>query len=237
MRGGSLAWLIPALTLLAGPAGESLYLSQCAVCHGARGEGGRGPVLARPTLRNAPDDAALFLVIRRGIPNSGMPGMALAESEIKLVVEHVRSLGRVAAPPPLPGDPARGEQIYLGKGGCTGCHRAVGPDLSGIGTRRSPAHLRTSLTDPESDLPAGFVMLEAVTRDGRKVTGARVNEDTFSLQLRDASGGIRSFWKSELRESKRLPGRSPMPSYRTILTNAELDDVTAFLAAWQESTQ
>ena len=71
---------------------------------------------------------------------------------------------------------------------------------------------------------------------GGKVMGARVNEDTFSLQLREAGGVVRSFWKSELREWKSYPGRSPMPSYRDVLTDAEVDDVTAYLANWQEGT-
>lgn len=235
MRYESLAWMISTLPLLAAPTGASLYLSQCAVCHGERGEGGRGPALARPTLRNAPDDKALFAVIRRGIPNSGMPGVALAESEIHTLVAHVRTLGRVAAASALPGNPQRGKQIYFGKSGCSECHRVVGPDLTGIGARRSPAYLRTSLTDPGADLPAGFVMLEALAKDGRIVTGSRVNEDTFSLQLLDAQGRVHSFWKWELREWKRQPGRSPMPSYRGVLSEMDLDDVTAFLAGWQET--
>ena len=209
--------------------GEDIYLSQCALCHGAGGEGGRGPTLARPKLRHAPDEETLFRVIRRGIPNSGMPATGLAEREIRLVMEHVRALGRVAAPVRPPGDPQRGQQIYAGKGQCAGCHQAFGPDLSGIGERRSVAHLRTSLTDPAADVPAGFMLVEAVTPGGRKVSGARLNEDTFSLQLLDASGNVRSFWKSELRAWKRLPGQSPMPSYRGVLSETELDDLVAFL--------
>ena len=220
--------LILVLSLVA-QSGEDIYLSQCALCHGAGGEGGRGPTLARPKLRHAPDEETLFRVIRRGIPNSGMPATGLAEREIRLVMEHVRALGRVAAPVRPPGDPQRGQQIYAGKGQCAGCHQAFGPDLSGIGERRSVAHLRTSLTDPAADVPAGFMLVEAVTPGGRKVSGARLNEDTFSLQLLDASGNVRSFWKSELRAWKRLPGQSPMPSYRGVLRETELDDLVAFL--------
>ncbi len=227
------AWVIAVLPLMAEPTGQSLYLSQCAVCHGEHGEGGRGPSLARPTLRSAPDDEALFQVIRRGLPNSGMPGVALAEREIRLLMGHVRGLGRVAQTAALPGDPGRGELLYLKQ--CTGCHRAVGPDLAGIGGRRSAAYLRTSLTEPGADVPAGFVMYEVVAMDGRKVTGSRVNEDTFSLQLRQAGGGVRSFWKSELRAWKPQPGWSPMPSYRGVLNESQLDDLTAFLAGWQEA--
>lgn len=238
MRRGWIVWILAVWPLLSAPTGESLYLGQCTVCHGERGEGGRGPSLARNPLRHAPDDDALFRVVRRGIPNSGMPATALADSEIRLLMTHVRGLARGSAPAPaLPGDPRRGEQIYLGKGGCAGCHSAFGPDLAGIGARRSAAHLRTSLTDPAADLPAGFVMFDVVTTGGRKLSGARVNEDTFSLQLREAGGTVRSFWKTELRTVTRQTGRSPMPAYKGVLTESELDDLTAFLAAWQEGRQ
>ena len=167
-----------------------------------------------------------------------MPGTALADSEIRLLIGHVRGLARLSGPPPaLPGDARRGEQLYLGKGGCAACHSAFGPDLAGIGARRSVAHLRTSMTDPAADMPAGFVMFDVVTNGGAKVSGARVNEDTFSLQLREAGGAVRSFWKSELRTVTRWTGRSPMPGYRGVLTESELDDLTAFLAGWQEGRQ
>src|SRR5262249_6602796 len=83
--------------------GESIYLAQCSFCHGQRGEGGRGATLARPKLHHAADDESLNRIIRYGIPNSGMPGTALSESEIRLVAAHVRSLGRVQ-PGPVPGD-------------------------------------------------------------------------------------------------------------------------------------
>src|SRR5262245_24238699 len=66
-----------------GSRGERLYLSQCAMCHGQKGEGGRGPTLARPKLLHAPDDNALRGVIRGGIPGAGMPGSVLIETEIR----------------------------------------------------------------------------------------------------------------------------------------------------------
>ena len=40
-------------------AGRKIFESQCALCHGANGGGGRGPSLHRPKLERAPDDAAL----------------------------------------------------------------------------------------------------------------------------------------------------------------------------------
>lgn len=224
--------------LAADDPGERLYQAQCAYCHGPRGEGGRGATLARSRLRHAPDDAALHRVISRGIPDTGMPGNSMSAREVEHVAGYVKSLGRVAQPP-LPGDPQRGQQIYSGKGGCSECHTIagrggpLGPDLTDIGARRSAAHLRASLTDPEADLPDGFLQLRLVTRAGHRLTGVRIDEDTFSIRIRDLSGAVLSFWKSELAELHRDRGKSPMPGYRG--PALELDDLVAYLASLQEA--
>jgi cytochrome c oxidase cbb3-type subunit 3 len=233
------AILLVAMAWMAhGQTGEGLYLSQCAMCHGARGEGGRGSILTRVKLRHAPDDEALYRVIRRGIPGSGMPGTGFSDREIRLVMEHVRSLAKVV-PGPSRGDAVRGERVYYGKGGCAKCHTiggrggAFGPDLNAIGARRNPTHLLSSLIDPTADVPRGFVMVQAIKHD-RTITGARLNEDTFSIQIRDAGGALHSFWKTELRELRLEPGKSGMPGYRDVLSDHELEDVVAFLAGLVE---
>ena len=53
--------------------GEKLFQVHCARCHGAKGEGSRGPALARPKLPRAPDDAAPHAIRRlnRSVPSSG----------------------------------------------------------------------------------------------------------------------------------------------------------------------
>src|ERR1700719_4441617 len=53
--------------------GEQLFLGQCAGCHGPKGEGGRGALLAQPRLRHAADDESLFRLIRDGIKGTEMP--------------------------------------------------------------------------------------------------------------------------------------------------------------------
>src|SRR5262245_1077738 len=222
------------------PLGERLYLTHCAFCHGQTGEGGRGPTLSRPKLIHAPDDEALKAVIRGGLPGAGMPGTRLVDAELRELAAHVRKLGR-AQPAVLAGDPKRGEEIYRTKGDCAACHTlsgnggAFGPDLTGVGARHSPQHLRESLLDPAADFPRGFAFIRAVTRDGRTLTGVRVNEDTFSIQFRDAGGTLHSLWKAELREFRKDLAKSPMPSYRDLLTPGELDDLVAYLASLQET--
>lgn len=215
-------------------AGERTYRTQCASCHGTHGEGGRGATLARPRLLRAPDDQAMFNVIANGIPDTEMPGHWFTDREIRQLVAFVRTLGQVA-PQKAPGDVANGEKLYAGKGGCAACHTiggrggAIGPDLSEIGASRSLSYLRESLINPEAAVPDGFLEVQLVTKNGHRMTGVRLNEDTFSIQIRDLSGDFRSFFKTELTELNKQPGKSPMPSYTRVFTTSELDDVVAYL--------
>lgn len=231
-------WAQPAPQPLLTPedlaAGERLYRTQCASCHGARGEGGRGATLARPRLLHAPDDQSMFYVIANGIPDTEMPGHWFTDRETRQLIAFVRTLGRVA-PQKATGDVANGEKLYAGKGGCAACHTiggrggAIGPDLSDIGARRSLAYLRESLINPEAAVPDGFLQVQITIRNGQRITGVRLNEDTFSIQIRDLSGDFRSFFKTELAELSKQPGKSPMPSYARVFTASELDDVVAYL--------
>jgi hypothetical protein len=69
-----------------------------------------------------------------------------------------------------------------------------------------------------------------ITRAGRNLRGVRVNEDSFTIQLRDDEDRFHSFRKNELRNLKREFGVSTMPSYKT-LAATELDDLIAYLAS------
>ena len=215
-------------------AGERMYRTQCASCHGTHGEGGRGATLARPRLLHAPDDQAMFNVIANGIPDTEMPGHWFTDREIMQLVAFVRTLGRLA-PQKASGNVANGQKLYAGKGGCAACHTiggrggAIGPDLSDIGASRSLSYLLESLINPEAAVPDGFLEVQLVTRDGHRIKGVRLNEDTFSIQIRDLSGDFRSFFKTELAELNKHPGKSPMPSYTKVFTQSELDDVVAYL--------
>jgi len=217
--------------------GKKLYESHCSLCHGQTGTGGKGPNLAQPILRHAPDDKRLAEVIQHGVPGTEMPGAwQLTDHEAAQVASYVRSLGRVA-PAQLPGDAARGRDLYESKGGCAACHiihgagSSFGPELTAIGARRSADYLRESLLKPAATVPEGFLVVRVITRDGRTVRGLRVNEDSFTIQLRDASNRFFSFRKSDLTSLKKEFHESLMPSYESRFTPAELDDLIAYLAS------
>ena len=147
------------------------------------------------------------------------------------------------------GDAVRGKAIYEGKGNCQSCHRIhgtggrLGPDLSDIGVPRGGGRggkqgpsptvnlnaLETSITDPDAEIALGNRLVRVVTKDGKTVTGRLLNHDNFTVQFIDPDGKLRSYQKSDLKESTVLT-KGLMPSYKDRLTSQEVADVVAYLA-------
>ncbi len=216
--------------------GARLFAANCAPCHGPKGNGGRGANLARPRLPRADDDKALFLVIRDGILNTEMPGAwGMTDHEMWQTAAFVHTLGRVG-PEQVPGDPIAGAAVLRSKG-CIRCHTIgteggrMGPPLTEIGDRRSATYLKSLLLDPPSFLPEDFSMVEVVTTAGHRVTGIVLNEDTYSIQVRDLTGDLHSFWKQELTTLEKHADRTSMPSFRGQLSDRELEDLVAYLVS------
>jgi cytochrome c oxidase cbb3-type subunit 3 len=214
--------------------GRRIFESQCALCHGQKGGGGRGPALNRPKLEKAPDDAALRKLIEEG--SGDMPGAwQLHPDEVAGVAAYVRSLGQLPAEV-VSGDAARGARVFASNG-CTGCHivggegEAFGPELTSVGARRGAGFLRQTVLKPAATLPEDFLYVSVAPAKGAAVRGVRVNEDSFTIQVRDAGGRHHSFRKTEIRELRRLNGETPMPPYEGRIGNAELDDLVAYLAS------
>jgi len=216
--------------------GRKLWSANCAVCHGAEGKGGRGPDLTSGKFRHGGTDDDFYWAVRNGIPGTEMPGFPLGGMESVQLLAHVRALGRSAMPPPPGGDVARGRGLFAGSAECTRCHRVggmgsrIGPDLSDAGARMPPSDLLAALLRRgESVLPAQWYV-RAVTRDGRIITGRRLNEDTYSVQLIDAQEQLVSLVKEELKEYEPIK-KSPMPSYEGKFTREQLGDLVAYLAS------
>ena len=212
--------------------GKSLFEGNCVLCHGIGGTGGRGPGLNRARLARAADDAALRSVIANGIP-PGMPSSAFTDEQLAAVVSYVRSLGGKPTAQ-APGDVTRGAEIFK-RSGCSGCHivagkgSGYGPELTDLGQRRSAAYVRETILNPGARLPEDFLLVAVTTARGERLEGIRVNEDVYSIQLKDAAGRFYSLRKSDLKALSRLKGKTPMPSFGGVLTSVEVQDVVAYL--------
>lgn len=137
-----------------------------------------------------------------------------------------------------------GEALFFGKAGCATCHEVngrggiVGPDLSGIGTRPAGS-LREKILNPGGNGAAGgrgsapaVVVVKA--QDGREIQGVRRGEDTFTIQIVDASGQMHLLEKQKLAEL-RSEARSIMPGdYRSRLSEGELQNLLAYLGTLKE---
>ncbi len=215
--------------------GRKLYEGRCGHCHGQNGEGGRGAVLNTGRLRHGSSDRELFATIRNGIPNTEMPGSRLGpEIDIWRVVAYVQQLGRQGASEIVSGDPKAGALVYQ-RSGCATCHSInseggfFGPDLTDIGAKRATRYLRESIVNPDADIPLDYRSASVIDRTGKSVSGIHLNEDEYSIHLRDTGGNLRSFMKSELAEIA-LPRRSMMPPYAT-LAPSDLDNLVAYLSS------
>lgn len=212
--------------------GGSLFQVTCAVCHGARGEGGRGADLTVGIYRNGGSDPELFRTIRSGIPGSEMPASRLSDDEIWKVTGFVKRLGSRGMAEKAPGDAAAGKELYA-KNGCAGCHRIgdqgseVGPDLTNVGRRRGLVFLEESLVKPNAMVANSYRAVQLMPKSGQAYGGIRLNEDDLSIQLRDMSGNLRSVMKDTLKEVKR-DKPSLMPAYER-LSKTDLANLVAYL--------
>jgi putative heme-binding domain-containing protein len=216
--------------------GRALFRGNCAFCHGLTAQGGRGPNLVSAPLHHGEADADLKAVISNGVPGTTMPAFSeLPPDDVDGLVLFLRSLSKGAVKrTAIPGDPRQGRAVYA-KNGCSGCHRigsegsVYGPDLTRIGSSRSLEYLRESIVNPSADIPEDYEGVTAVTTDGRRIVGVRINEDTFTLQLRTPAQKFVSFSKDELRETVNEKS-SLMPAYDR-LPAADLENLLAYLAA------
>jgi cytochrome c oxidase cbb3-type subunit 3 len=214
--------------------GSTLYAARCVTCHGPQGDAIGGVNLRSGKFRNAQSDNDLARFIRAGSQAAGMPPFALDNAEMTGVIAYLRNMNTFDTATVKAGDVARGRAVFDGKGGCAACHRIgrvgsrVAPNLSDIGSQRSPGSLQRSLVDPSSQMMPINRPVRLVKKDGTIVTGRRLNEDTYSIQVVDDKERLHSMLKADLREFT-ISKTSPMPSYKDKLSSDELADLLGYL--------
>ena len=217
---------------VAARAGSTLFAARCAECHGPDAKGKAGPDLTRLWVGGG-NDERVFAAIRSGVAGSIMPPTAAPDYEIWAMVAHLRSISTV---PPLAstGDSKQGGAVFAER--CGGCHRSgtnaggLGPDLRRIAEQRSRETLVRSIRDPSAVVAEGFRAVTLRTRAGGLVRGALKKEDAFSLQVLDEDLRLQGYAVADLEEIVREPD-SLMPAFGADrLSDAELENVLAFLA-------
>jgi mono/diheme cytochrome c family protein len=205
-----LGWRLAALAQTADPAqielGARLFAENCAVCHGADGQGRVGATLAKdwPAIR---PDLRVSSTIANGIPGSFMPawsidkGGPLTNAEIEALTVYILSWGNngpafvapapTAAPrpamTPLPnveGDPNQGAILF--DENCAVCHGADGLGRVGANLSRTWSAIRPDLTIKAtiSNGVAGSFMPAWSQANGGPLSEAQINDLTaFVLTL------------------------------------------------------
>ncbi len=226
--------------------GKKLFEATCVRCHGMDGSGLTGPSLKRPKLRHAPDLASFTSVVEQGIAGTGMPSnWAISDSDCRQLYAYINSMKNRDRNAPA-GDPSAGELVYK-NAACANCHmkngngKSFGPDLTEISFSRNAAYIRQAIIDPGAALPENtdldngygfslYLPVQIMTGEGKKINGLRINEDTYTIQIRDQDNNYYSFKKNELKSLEKEYGQSLMPSYAKSLSSQEIDNLVAFLS-------
>ena len=180
-------------------------------------------------------------------------GVGMTVEEIWQVITYIRSVEVKAPAKPL-GDAAHGKQLFFGTGACSTCHMIegkggrIGPDLTATGSARAPDYIVESVRQPGRRLAQGiseamkefsqeYETVKVETRDGQKLSGVVLNEDSFTLQMMDTSERLHLFDKSQLRAFQKSRD-SLMPTYdEKTLSDKNLDDIVAFLLSIGRESQ
>jgi len=212
--------------------GYRIYAENCALCHGLEGNWIEAIDLSRNQFRTVVTDHDLKGVIQTGAADGRMPSFDFSDEEIDGIIAYIRIGFDPEGAMVEIGDAADGEALFHGKAACSTCHRVNGegprtaPDLSDIGALRTPGALKRSLVDPVSALLPINRPVTLVTRDGEVITGRRLNEDTYTVQLIDAKERLLSLSKADLTQYE----VSTEPTHKpTTLSNEEVADLIAYM--------
>jgi mono/diheme cytochrome c family protein len=99
----------------------------------------------------------------------------------------------------------------------------------------NPQQLERSIVDPNAEMAPQYRVYQVITKSNVTARGTLLNQDTFSVQMRDNNDKLMSFWKQDLKEYGFMP--SPMPSYKTVLTPQEIADVVSYLISVRSNPQ
>jgi cytochrome c oxidase cbb3-type subunit 3 len=182
-------------------AGGSLFVQNCAFCHGKDAGGGEsGPDLTRSKVVSSDKNGeGIGAVIRNGRQEKGMPRFSLPDTEIMQLVAFVHSQQDKAMSQTgvrkgvedsdlLTGNVAAGKKYFETTGGCTGCHSATG-DLAGVAKKYTGLRLEQEMLSPRDSKTKVTVK----TPTGVTLTGTETYKDEFVIGMTDSFGVFHSW--------------------------------------------
>lgn len=137
----------------------------------------------------------------------------------------------------MPGDAARGGQLFATRAACATCHvvggtgKDVGPNLSAIGAKLPAEALLVAILDPSAGISHNYETFIATTEDGRTVHGLLVSRSDDEVVIKDAAGVVHTLAAAQVEELTKSP-LSLMPSgLEKTMTAQELADLVAYLVS------
>jgi len=245
-----------ALLLFAGPStrsqaqanganlGAQQYETNCAVCHGGDGSGGKALSIITPNFVSM-SDADLTKLVHDGTAGGMPPYAGLGDANLAAIVRYMRKLqgqSDTTTTAPIKGDPVAGRVLYFGKAQCSSCHMVQGTggfmaaDLTAYGRGHAADAIRQAIVTPDTLLAPAARVVEVQTKTGAKLTGVIRHENNFDVALQTEDGQYHFLSRSDLADVH-YTDHSLMPhDYGTKLTPAELDNIVSFLIAAAQST-
>ncbi len=220
--------------------GQSLFLQNCAFCHGRDAGGGEtGPDLTRSKL--VADDIngnKIGPVVRNGRSEKGMPRFALSDPDISSLVAFIHTEknqaesqvgGRrgVSLEDLQTGNAEAGKRYFYGAGQCSSCHSPT-RDLAGIAKRYQGLKLEERMLYPH-DAPAEVTVALA---SGQSITGRLAYHDEFTIGLTDGSGHYRSWPATQVNYSVKAPAEAHAELLAKY-TDADVHNLMAYLQTLQ----
>ena len=223
-------------------AGMGAYRVRCADCHGMDARGIRGPDITQVWVRGR-TDGALFSTIRNGVPSTEMPSFPAprtSDMDIWRILAYLKTIAASAPAGATSGNAGAGQSVFATN--CLGCHRVgdrggnLGPDLSRIGVARARAAMARQIRGNMADFRTGYEPVTLTTPGGEEIRGVKKNEDLFSVQIMDNRERIQGYLREDMRAVTNEK-KSAMPAFGPDkLTDAQLDDVLAYLESLQGTT-
>ena len=135
------------------------------------------------------------------------------------------------------GNAEEGKKIFVERVevSCVRCHKTggeggeVGPELSGIGTRKPREYLLESIIYPNKHIAAGFENVLVTMKDGAIYAGLIKSETDGEIEVNSPEDGILKLKKTDIKERQR--GLSGMPEeLRQVLSKQDLRNLIEFLS-------